>query len=145
MMKVTTKEYSMYYGANPKIFRKAKELRKMETHAEKILWTRVSNSQILGLTFRRQHPINQFIADFYCHSTRLVIEIDGSIHDLPENKVYDIERSNLLSQFGLTIIRFKNEDIIDNINQVIDTIIKISKDILNEAPKSPVPGDLGGK
>ena len=97
------------------------------------------------MTFRRQHPINQFIADFYCHGVKLVVEIDGGIHDLPENKVYDLGRSDILSQFGLSIIRFRNEEIIDNIDLVIESIKKITKELLNEAPKSPVPGDLGGK
>ncbi|HEY4784412.1 MAG TPA: endonuclease domain-containing protein [Bacteroidales bacterium] len=144
-MKATTIQYSMYYGASPDIFRKAKELRKKETDAEKILWNRINNNQILGLNFRRQHPVNQFIVDFYCHGIKLVIEVDGGIHDLPDNKVYDLARSEILEKFGLRVIRFRNDDIIQSIDQVIQTIIKFAQKLLDEAPKSPVPGDLGGK
>jgi very-short-patch-repair endonuclease len=65
-MKKLSVEYPMYFGATPDIFKKAKELRKYETEAEKILWEKLNRNQILGLQFRRQHPIDRFIADFYC-------------------------------------------------------------------------------
>ena len=90
-MKRLSVEYPMYFGATPDIFKKAKELRKCCTEAENILWTKLNRNQILGLQFRRQHPIDRFIADFYCAKIKLVIEADGSIHELPENKDYDME------------------------------------------------------
>ena len=92
-MKNLSVEYPMYFGATPDILKKAKELRRYETVAEKILWANLCKNQIIGLHFRRQHPINKFIADFYCASIKLVIEVDGSIHELPENKAYDIGRN----------------------------------------------------
>jgi very-short-patch-repair endonuclease len=82
-MKGVSVEYPMYFGAKPDIFKLAKELRKAETEAEKILWSKLNRNQILNLQFRRQHPINIFIADFYCPKIKLVIELDGSIHELP--------------------------------------------------------------
>jgi very-short-patch-repair endonuclease len=86
-MKKLSIEYPMYFGATPDIFKKAKELRKCETEAETILWKRLNRNQILGLQFRRQHPIDRFIADFYCAKIKLVVEVDGSIHELPENLI----------------------------------------------------------
>ena len=65
-------EYPMYYGAKPAIFKLARELRKDETNAEKILWSKLNKNQISVLQFRRQHPINIFIADFYCVKLKLV-------------------------------------------------------------------------
>ena len=102
-MKGVSVEYPMYYGATPDIFKKAKELRRYETEAEKILWSKLCRNQMLGLQFRRQHPINRFIVDFYCVKIKLVIEVDGNIHEIPENKVYDIGRSQILNDFGITV------------------------------------------
>jgi very-short-patch-repair endonuclease len=121
-MKGASVEYPMYFGATPDVFRKAKELRKFETEAEKILWSHLCSNQIQGLHFRRQHPINKFIADFYCPKLTLVIEVDGSIHELPENQAYDIARSELLNDFGITVIRFSNEQVINDILNVIKEI-----------------------
>lgn len=128
-MKVINVEYPMYFGAKPSIFKKAKELRKSETEVEKLLWNRLNKNQLLGLQFRRQHPINRFIADFYCPKIKLIIEVDGSIHELPENKEYDIERSELLNEFGLEVMRFTNEQIIYEMNSVVDKIEQIAKDL----------------
>jgi len=72
----------MYYNAKPSIIGAARLLREKMTRSEEILWERLNRKQIQGLRFRRQHPIDIFIADFYCHRIRLVIEIDGEIHRL---------------------------------------------------------------
>lgn len=120
----------MYFGATPDIFKKAKELRKIETEAEKTLWSKLSKYQILGLQFRRQHPINRFIADFYCAKVKLVIEVDGGIHDIPEYQDYDIARSEILNDFGITVIRFSNEQILEDLENTINEIIKITKSLL---------------
>ena len=123
-MKDVSVEYPMYYGATPDIFKKAKELRRYETEAEKRLWAKLCRNQLLGLNFRRQHPINRFIVDFFCVKIKLVIEVDGNIHELPENKVYDIGRSQILNDFGIKVIRFTNEEIIEDIEKVIKNIEK---------------------
>ena len=121
-MKDVSVEYPMYYGATPDIFKKAKDLRRYETESEKRLWTKLCRNQLMGLKFRRQHPINRFIVDFYCVKIKLVIEVDGNIHELPENKVYDIGRSQILNDFGIKVIRFTNEEIIKDIEKVIKKI-----------------------
>jgi very-short-patch-repair endonuclease len=132
-MKGISVEYPMYFGAKPSIFKLAKELRKMETEAEKLLWSRLSKNQVLGLQFRRQHPINRFIADFYCPKIKLIIEVDGSIHEIPEYQDHDIGRSDKLNDFGITVIRFTNEQIIENIDSTLKQIIKISETLLYQS------------
>ena len=130
-MKCISVEYPMYFGATPDIFMKAKELRKYETEAEKILWAKLSKNQLMGLHFRRQNPISRFIADFYCPKINLVIEVDGSIHDLPENEAYDLGRSEILNDFGITLIRFPNEQIINNIENTINKIEESVRELLS--------------
>ena len=130
-MKGVSVEYPMYFGAAPAMFRLAKELRKAETEAEKILWDRLRRNQILGMQFRRQHPINVFVADFYCPKIKLVIEVDGSIHEIPEYQAHDIGRSDVLNDFGITVIRFTNEQILEEIDNTISQIETIVKQLLD--------------
>ena len=131
-MKGLCVEYLMYFGAKPAIFKLAKELRKDETKAEKILWSRLNRNQILGLQFRRQHPINIFIADFYCAKIKLVIEIDGSIHDITEYQEHDRGRSEILNDFGITVIRFTNEQIIEKIDSTVEQIETVVQKLLSQ-------------
>ena len=119
----------MYYGANPILFEFAKRLRANPTEAESVLWLYLSNNQI-GLRFKRQHPIKYFIADFYCHKAKLVIEIDGGYHQLPEQYEYDKNRDCELKEFGLKIIRFTNEQVLFDIE---NTIKNIQKELKNGA------------
>jgi very-short-patch-repair endonuclease len=129
-MKGVSVEYPMYFGATPDIFKKAKELRRYETEAEKMLWVKLCRNQMMGHQFRRQHPINRFIVDFYCVKIKLVIEVDGNIHEIPENKLYDIGRSQILNDFGITVIRFKNNKIIDDIEYVLKLIEETVKQLI---------------
>jgi very-short-patch-repair endonuclease len=131
-MKGLSIEYPMYFGAKPEIFKLARELRKRETPTEKILWSFLSNNQLLGLQFRRQHPINRFIADFYCPKIKLIIEIDGKIHDIPEYLNHDIGRSDILNDLGITVIRFTNEQILNEIDSTIRNITVICTKLLRE-------------
>jgi len=114
----------MFYGAKAETFQYASELRQEMTEAEMILWDKLKRSQIKGYRFKAQHPIKLFIADFYCHKAKLVIEIDGGIHKINENKEYDENRSCELEQIGLKVIRFTNEEVINNINCVLEKIKK---------------------
>jgi very-short-patch-repair endonuclease len=122
----------MYFGAKPDIFKKAKELRRYENEAKKVLWSKLSRNQMLRLQFRRQHPINNFIVDYYCAKIKLVIEVDGNIHELPENKIYDIGRNQILNDFGITVIRFSNDQIIYDIKNVIKSIEETVKQLVKE-------------
>lgn len=110
------------FGAKPEIFEYAKELRKNETAAEKALWNVVRSRRLDGLKIRRQHPVQQFILDFYCHEYFLGIELDGSVHDQDEAKEYDLNRAAELENLGITILRFKNEEVLTNMPKVIARI-----------------------
>jgi very-short-patch-repair endonuclease len=116
-----------FYGATPEIFLRAAELRRNMTKAEKLLWRELKSKKILGLTFRRQHPVNMFIADFYCHKARLVIEIDGSIHEVDGNKDKDQGREDEFEKFGITTIRFTNNEIYQKLDVVIKEIESICR------------------
>jgi very-short-patch-repair endonuclease len=107
-------------GASYNIKAKARELRKSMTIAEKILWDRLKNRQLNGMHFRRQHPYNIYILDFFCFEAKLAIEIDGDIH--LNQKEYDKERTRFLESTGLKVIRFPNKDIESRINWVIKVI-----------------------
>jgi very-short-patch-repair endonuclease len=91
---------------------RARRLRKKQTRAEYIFWQIVRDRRLLGLKFRRQHPIGSFIVDFYCHELSLVVEVDGPIHDQPNVIAYDNRRSLFLESLGLKIIRFKNDEVL---------------------------------
>ena len=91
------------------------------THAEIILQAHLKTKPN-GFKFRRQHPLGIYIADFYCHKLKLVIELDGSIHDNEEIKLNDEIRQKLIEEDGLTVIRFKNEEILNYIQNVLKVI-----------------------
>jgi very-short-patch-repair endonuclease len=109
-------------AAKPGIFEKAKGLRKSTTEAEENLWKYLINKKLHGLKFRRQHSLDIFIADFYCHQKKLIIELDGGIHDTPEQRVYDEGRSFELEEKGFKILRFRNKEVINDLEKVLDTI-----------------------
>jgi len=119
---------NMHYGADAFAFRLSESLRKTETYPEHVLWNVLKNKQFLGLKFRRQHAINRFVVDFYCHKLKLVIEVDGSVHDNEDVKIRDKERESELESYGLKIIRFSNKDITHNLSVVLKEIEKIAHD-----------------
>lgn len=120
----------MWKGAPSSSFLKAQALRKNETEAEKILWERLRNNQLKGYKFRRQHPISLFIADFYCHQLKLIVEIDGEYHHLPEQIEKDLERTQILESNDLQLIRFTNEEVQENLENVITKITSKINEII---------------
>jgi very-short-patch-repair endonuclease len=112
----------MFYGASPKVFKYAKDLRNSLTEPEKILWEKLRLKRLNGYRFKPQHPVAGFIADFYCHTARLVIEIDGGYHDSKSQSEFDANRTSVMNEFGIKIIRFRNEDVIDRIDFVLAEI-----------------------
>ncbi len=102
------------------IQQRARELRREMTPAEKLLWSRLRNKQLKGLKFRRQHPLGPFIADFYCAARRLVVEIDGDIHDLQPER--DAARTEQFEQYGYRVIRFRNKQVLNDIEDVLVAI-----------------------
>ena len=111
----------MFYKADPLIFNRARELRKELTQAEQTFWLRLKE-RFPQYKFRRQHPISIYVADFYCHKFRLVIEIDGSIHDSADVKINDEKRQKDLEDLKLTVIRFSNEQIKNDVENVLQFV-----------------------
>ena len=117
----------MFEGASHLIFANAKQLRMNMTEAEKALWAHLK-AGINGLKIRRQHPIGNYIADFYCHKAKLIIEIDGEIHNDPAVQKIDVQREKDLKSLGYNIIRFSNEEVYKDPEKVLKEIeIKISE------------------
>jgi very-short-patch-repair endonuclease len=116
--------------SNPTTKHNAIELRKEPTPAEAKLWSRLRDDQ-LGVTFRRQHAIGKYIPDFCSPKKKLVIELDGSQH--MEQEEYDSERTIYLESQGYKVIRFWNNDVINNIDGVILAIILAMEDDASEA------------
>ena len=110
-------------GTSVGIKQKAKELRRESTLAEKILWTALRGRKLNGIKFCRQHPIGSFIADFYCVQYRLVVEIDGEIHKQQQRQ--DLARTEWLEQHGYRVIRFRNHEVEQNLENVCSETLKI--------------------
>ena len=100
------------------------ELRKRSTRAENILWGHLKGLREFGCVFRRQHSIGWYIADFYCPRLKLVIELDGGVHERPDQKKYDNERDEFMKSQGLEVHRFKNEEIENDVHRVMHEITK---------------------
>ena len=99
----------------------AREMRSKPTEAENLLWMRLRNHQLNGLKFRRQHNIERFIVDFYCAQEKLVIEVDGLIHQYREKK--DAIRQEFLENQKLKVLRFSNDAVMSDVNEVIIQIM----------------------
>jgi len=126
------KKNGMFNEANPFVFELAKGLRKNMTAAEMILWGYLK-AGITGLKFRRQHPLGIYVADFYCHQIKLIIEVDGSIHNKQKIKEYDLERQDNLMSDGYTVIRFSNQQILNDIQFVLSTITSQTQNLINSS------------
>ena len=112
------------------------------TLAEKVLWDKLKDRSVFKHKFRRQHPIDKFIVDFYCHRLRLAIEVDGSVHDNPDNAEYDLNRTFELNELGITVLRFSNEEVLEEMEKVVGKIVMQidcpPKSRPNCPPKSPL-------
>lgn len=103
------------------IVKKARTLRREYTEAEKILWEELRGYK-LGIKWRRQHPMDMYILDFYCPKVDLCIELDGSPHKIKENKDYDDQRETYLKNRGIKTIRFWNSEVDKNLGEVLEKI-----------------------
>ncbi len=120
---MATHEENLFNNASGKQFEYGRALRQNLTPAEFVLWEKLRSRRLGGFKFRRQHPIDKYIADFYCHEARLVVEVDGGIHTIKMNKEYDIERDNVLDKLGITTIRFTNGEVIGDMVNVLERIL----------------------
>jgi len=118
----------------PPVLLRSRELRHPQTPAEATLWRHLRDRN-LGYKFRRQHPINRFIVDFYCAEAKLCIEIDGSSHLEAEREEYDEVRTKILGELGYQVVRFTNNDVRYNIHAVVDEIVRVVEKRILELKK----------
>jgi 5-methyltetrahydrofolate--homocysteine methyltransferase len=121
-----------------------KEQRSNPTEAENTLWQLLRGKQLEGYKFRRQHIIDTFIADFVCLSKKLVVEVDGLIHQLPDNLISDEDRTRQLNVLGFTVIRFTNDEVLYQTEQVLENIAKTLEGLKDTEAVSKIPPSGGG-
>lgn len=119
----------------------AVELRQSDrgTLAEQVLWKALRGRALLGLKFRRQHPVGPYILDFFCPAARLVAEVDGDVHD--EQIAYDAARTLHLNAYGYRVVRFRNEEVLSDLPAVLNTIAHAASQPASAAP-DPAPAEL---
>ncbi len=105
----------------------SRKLRKRSTATEKSLWQRLRSRQLDGLKFYRQFPIGRYIADFYCDELKLVVELEGGIHDKADQKEYDETRVSEFEGMGLTVMRIRNGEIENDMEIVLERIAALKK------------------
>ena len=101
----------------------ARGMRKNPTQAEELLWQELRGRKLNNLKFRRQQHMKGYILDFYCDAVRLGVEVDGAIHLQEKQIKYDADRSNHLAEYGIKIIRFKNEEVLEHMSDVLNSIV----------------------
>ena len=102
---------------------RARELRKVQTPAEDALWALLRDRRLQRLKFRRQMPISIYFADFYCHALKLIVELDGEVHDATRQRIHDQNRDTHLRSLGYTVLRFANEDVFKAPETVLQRIL----------------------
>jgi very-short-patch-repair endonuclease len=115
-----------------------RELRKSMTPAEQLLWECLRDLRLAGLKFRRQHAIGRYIVDFYCHEHRLIIELEGSVHDRPEQAEHDKVRKRELEAQGFRVLTFRNEEVLNDPEGVLQRILEAL------TPVNPSPSERTG-
>ena len=124
---------------------RSKRLRTTMTRAETLLWRYIKAHRIDGLLFRRQVPMYKYIADFVCHSHRLIVELDGESHNSKSRIARDAERDAWFVSQGYSVLRFTNEDVLTNLSGVVDAIRNAATPRLDQTPLSlSLPHKGGG-
>jgi very-short-patch-repair endonuclease len=109
-----------------------RDLRRLATEAERLLWRLIRRRQFADVKFRRQHPVGPYILDFYCADCRLAVELDGGQHFTVEGQAYDGRRTEYLARRGLRVLRFSNRELFEETDGVLETI---RRSILRLAPE----------
>ncbi|WP_345253632.1 endonuclease domain-containing protein [Flaviaesturariibacter amylovorans] len=126
-----------YQWADPYHYRQLKQLvqeqRRYPTHAESMLWDALRGKALQGNKFRRQHIVGKYLADFVCLKKRLIIEVDGLIHQLPENQESDAVRTANLNILGFQVLCFTNDQIL----YALDSVLNEISVLLSELPEVP--------
>ena len=125
-------------GTTPEVERRARHLRHRLTLAEARLWQALKNRQLNGFRWRCQHPMGRFIVDFYCPACRLIVAVDGAVHQQQQD--YDDARTELLQGYGYTVIRFSNEAVANRLEDVLAVIERQC-----QLCRATLPPELGGR
>lgn len=124
---------------------RARDLRKRQTRAEATLWQYLRASRLYGLRFRRQHPIDRYFADFACLSLKLIIELDGKVHDEDDQQLDDYHRQQAIEALGWSVLRFTNDQVTYALPAVLDAIrsqAKLAGAVTPHPPVDNVDGPL---
>jgi len=111
---------------------KRKILRQNMTEAEIVLWNALRTSDLINCKFVRRYSIESFVVDFYCRRLKIAIEVDGSVHEDLSAKAYDAQRTRILCRYGIKVVRFTNDQVLQSIGAVIDTIKHLILPLLRE-------------
>ena len=123
----------LHKGAMPQNFIFGRENRKQPTEAEEMLWAHLRGQRLHGFKFRRQHPIGDYIADFYCHECKLIVELDGEYHNDKGQIQYDESRTYELKELKVNVIRFTNREVLNDLHSVLEKIGSQLLDIFRKA------------
>jgi very-short-patch-repair endonuclease len=126
---------------NPRLVKFARQMRSAQTDAEIRMWSLLRSRQLSGYKFRRQHPVEDYILDFYCVQHRVAIELDGGQHDDPKALKYDQERTNRLNDLGITVLRFWDNDVLKSLDSVADEILRCVESRPSPQPSPGLPGE----
>src|SRR5216684_2278039 len=135
------------FSRTPSMTSKARGLRREMTRAETKLWNVLRRDQLERLHFRRQHPIGPYVLDFYCPEIRLALELDGGQHGFDRTRARDRRRTKWLASKGITVLRFWNNDVIENLEGVWSEIVRVVDSLRSNSatPSLPPPLSGGGK
>jgi very-short-patch-repair endonuclease len=123
---------------------RAKQLRQTMTRAETLLWRYLKASRIDGLGFRRQVPVQNYVADFICFSVKLIVELDGESHDFEERQKADQRRDAFFASEGFYVLRFTNDQVMSNLEGVVEVIRQTASSCARGLPLSPALSHKGG-
>ncbi|MCL6235675.1 endonuclease domain-containing protein [Acinetobacter sp. ANC 5579] len=119
---------------DPQLLKFAKSMRHTATDAEHLMWQILRAKRFMNLKFRRQHVIQPYIVDFYCHEIGLVIELDGGQHGMDDAIEYDAERTKFLEALNLTVVRYWNHDVLDRRDVVLEDLWNVCTELKNTSP-----------
>jgi len=119
----------------------ARELRKSQTDAESLIWSLLRNRRLGGFKFRRQHPVDRYVLDFYCHEEKLAIELDGGQHNTAIGRSRDEKRTQLMASQGIRVIRFWSHDVLLDTDTVLEAIWNALH--VNQTTRTPNPSSKG--
>jgi very-short-patch-repair endonuclease len=110
---------------SPQMLQTSRKLRETATDAEQVLWQALRREQLAGLRFRRQHGIGRFVLDFYCPARMIAIELDGGVHDEPDQAARDEARTQALAAQGIAVFRLRNEDVLGDLPNALEQIRRV--------------------